>query len=413
MKMFFKKINDKNRDFSTLELVCFVIISLLIGISIGCLFTKTNVITKKEVVSNENIKDLIESYEFIINNYYDAVDEKKLVTSAVDGMMKSLDDPHSLYIDENSSDNFSISLNGEYEGIGIQVIYREDTKQIIVDSILKDSPAERENIKPGDQLLKINNQSLEDYDAKKVSELIKNNQDRKIEIELLSGDKKRVVSLQKEKISLISVDSKIYDKEKVKIGYIYIGIFANNTYEQFKNELKKLESKNIDALIIDVRANTGGHLTSVDNILDLFLNKDQKMYGFEKNGKKTYTYATGEENKKYEIVLLGDENSASASEVLISGLRENLYSKFIGKKTYGKGTVQELVTLSDGTQYKLTVKKWLTPSGNYINDTKGLTPDYEIDLDEIYYETQEDKDDTQLNYAIEYLQNKLTKKQDK
>jgi len=408
--MFFKKENYKKKDFSTLEIVIFTIVSLVIGILMGCLFTKTNVITKKEVVSNENIKEFIESYEFIINNYYKEVDEKKLINSAIDGMMKSLEDPHSLYIDENNSDNFTISLNGEYEGIGIQVLYIEETKQIIVDSVLKNSPAERENVKPGDQLLKINDESLEGYDAKKVSELIKNNKDKKIKIEFLRNGESKVITLKREKISLISVDSTIYEKNKIKIGYIYIGIFASNTYEQFENELTQLEKEGINALVIDVRANTGGHLTSVESILDLFLSKEQKMYGFEKNGKKTYTYATGGEKKNYEIVLLADENSASASEVLVAGLRENLNSKFIGKKTYGKGTVQELVTLSDGTQYKLTVKKWLTPSGECISDTKGLAPDYEIELDEKYYETQKDEDDTQLNYAIDYLQDKLVLK---
>ena len=110
--------------------------------------------------------------------------------------------------------------------------------------------------------------------------------------------------------------------------------------------------------------------------------------------------------KDYEIVLLGDEGSASASEVLIAGLTENLNSKFFGKKTFGKGTVQEMVTLSDGDQYKLTIKKWLTPNGNWINDTGGITPDEEVELDSKYFETFDVDDDTQLNFAIEYLSKK-------
>ena len=127
------------------------------------------------------------------------------------------------------------------------------------------------------------------------------------------------------------------------------------------------------------------------------------MYGFDQNKKITYTYGTGNESKKYEIVLLGNELSASASEVLIAGLKENLNSKFFGKKTYGKGTVQELVTLSDGTQYKITIKKWLTPKGNWINETEGIEPDKEIELDDKYFTTFDMADDTQLNYAIDYL----------
>jgi len=129
------------------------------------------------------------------------------------------------------------------------------------------------------------------------------------------------------------------------------------------------------------------------------------MYQFEKEDKVTKVYGKGTDEKKYDIVLLGDGISASASEVLIAGLRENLNATFIGKKTYGKGTVQELVTLTDGTQYKITIKKWLTPNGNWVNETKGIVPDIEIELDEKYYETGKDEDDTQLQKAIEYLSN--------
>ena len=130
------------------------------------------------------------------------------------------------------------------------------------------------------------------------------------------------------------------------------------------------------------------------------------MYQFEQSGKTTATYGSGDDNKKYDIVLLGDEVIASASEVLIAGLRENLGSIFIGKQTYGKGTVQELITLSDGTQYKITVKKWLTPKGNWINDSEGLTPDIEVELDNKHYETYNNEDDTQLQKAIEYIKEK-------
>ena len=129
------------------------------------------------------------------------------------------------------------------------------------------------------------------------------------------------------------------------------------------------------------------------------------MYQFEQAGKTNSTYGTGNEEKKYKIILLGDEASASASEVLIAGLRDNLGAVLIGKQTYGKGTVQELVTLSDGNQYKITVKKWLTPKGSWINETKGITPDIEVALDEKYYKTYDSSDDTQLQAALQYIRN--------
>ena len=245
-----------------------------------------------------------------------------------------------------------------------------------------------------------------DLTASEFISIIQNGENDEYKLKILRDEQELEITLKREVVTLASVASEIYEEDNKKIGYIYIGVFANNTYEQFKQELENLEEQQIDYLILDVRGNTGGHLTAVDNILDLFLNKNHIMYRFEQNDKQTLVYATGSEIKNYQIVLLGDEVSASASEVLIAGLKENLDSKFIGKKTYGKGTVQELVTLTDGTQYKITVKKWLTPKGNWLNETEGIIPDIEIELDDNYYETYEDRDDTQLQSALQYIKEK-------
>ena len=239
--------------------------------------------------------------------------------------------------------------------------------------------------------------------SSEFSSIIKNSSKKSYDLKILRDNEQLDITLNKKTVTITSVISEIYTEENKKIGYIYIGVFASNTFKQFKDELKKLEKENIDYLIIDVRNNTGGHLTSVDGILDLFLNKNQVMYQLEQSNKKVPVYGSGTDNKNYKIILLGDNISASASEVLIAGLKENLGSIFIGKKTYGKGTVQELVTLSDGTQYKITVKKWLTPKGNWINDTKGIEPDIKIDLDSKYYKTYDVEDDTQLQEAFKYI----------
>ena len=166
-------------------------------------------------------------------------------------------------------------------------------------------------------------------------------------------------------------------------------------------EKKPLEDEEIDSLIIDVRSNTGGHLTAVEEILNNLLTNRQITYQLDKSGEVTKYYGKLNENKKYRIVLLGDSYSASASEVLISSLRENLDAKLVGEKTYGKGTVQELITLSNGQQYKITTKKWLTPDGNWVNDTEGILPDVEEKLNEEYYKSLSEDDDNQLQKAIE------------
>ena len=150
-----------------------------------------------------------------------------------------------------------------------------------------------------------------------------------------------IFNLARKEVVLDSVVSEVYEKNNIKVGYIYIGIFANNTYNQFKNELDKLKEQGINSIIIDVRDNTGGHLTSVDSILDLFIDSNHTKYKFYQNGITTNFKGTNKTVDNYNIVLLGNENSASASEVLIASLRENLDVKLIGKKTFGKGTVQD------------------------------------------------------------------------
>lgn len=403
-----ENINNKQerKIFSTAETILLVIMSSLIGLSIGLLFKQNNIADSKETETDKNLKEFIKNYNYIIDNYYEEVDKEDLINNAIAGMMESLDDPHSVYFDETETDNFTISLNGSYEGVGIQILKDEESGNMLITSIFKDSPAAKSGLLPGDVVVSIDDSMAKDLSASEFSSIIRNGTKTSYKLKVLRDEEEIEITLNKSLVTLASVASEIIEEDNKKIGYIYIGIFANNTYSQFKEELEKLEKENIDALIIDVRGNTGGHLTTVDGILDIFLNKNQIMYQFEQSGKVTSTYGSGTDNKKYNVVLLGDEVSASASEVLIAGLRENLGSIFIGKKTYGKGTVQELMTLSNGTQYKITVKKWLTPKGNWINDSEGLTPDIEVELDKKYYETYNNEDDTQLQKAIEYIKEK-------
>ena len=214
--------------------------------------------------------------------------------------------------------------------------------------------------------------------------------------------KENTVKLKTDTVELKSVSSKIIDKDDKKIGYIRATIFANNTYEQFKKELSGLEDKNIDGLVIDLRGNSGGHLSAAEQIISLFLDSSHPIYQIKsKNGQNTY-YSTGKETKKYKIIILIDGNSASASEVVTSALKEQYGALVVGEKSYGKGTVQELQTLPNGEQYKLTTKTWLTSKGEVI-DGKGIKPDYKVSLDDKYLENPSDENDNQLQKAIEVV----------
>lgn len=406
-----KKINRKNKKgenkkiFSMAETIILVLGTLLIGLTIGNLFGNGKVITQVSLSGDKYLTNFIENYNFILDNYYEEVDKEKLINSAIAGMMESLDDPYSTYLDNEASNNFSTTLDGSYEGIGVEIIKDEETGYMIITGVFKNSPASESGLIAGDIIVSVDGQNASELSAADFSSIIREGKNESYKLKILREEKELELLLKKKEVTLTSVASEVIEEDK-KIGYIYIGIFANNTYEQFKEELDKLEKEKIEYLIIDVRGNTGGHLTAVDRILDLFLIKSQIMYQFKLDNKIIPTYGMGTEKKEYEIILLGDSVSASASEVLIAGLKENLGSTFIGKKTYGKGTVQELVTLSDGTQYKITVKKWLTPKGNWIDETEGISPDVEVDLGSKYYETYEKEDDTQLQAAIQYIKEK-------
>ena len=182
-----------------------------------------------------------------------------------------------------------------------------------------------------------------------------------------------------------------------------MSIFANNTYEQFKKALSNLENENMNGLIIDLRSNSGGHLSSAEEIISLFLDSSHPIYQIKtKDSLNTY-YSLGKETKKYKIVILIDKNSASASEVVTSALTEQYGAVTVGEKSYGKGTVQELQSLNDGEQYKLTTKSWLTSKGKVI-DGKGIEPDYKVSLDEKYYDEPSFDNDNQLQKAIELIE---------
>ena len=404
---------DKNRrSFKKSEVVILMIItfliSLVLGFSIGSItrlsgkgFSVTNTYTKDKYVNN-----FIKNYNYIIRNYYKDVDKKKLVDDAIAGMMKSLDDPYSVYMDEDESSSFNISLDGEYKGLGVQIAKDEEKKAMLILYVFDNSPASKAGLKVGDYITKINNKSLSDKSATEFSNLVLNSKETEFKLTILRDEEERIIKVSKNNVIIDSVVSEVYERNDKKIGYLYISIFANNTPIQFDKHLKDLEDKKIDSLVIDVRSNTGGHLTAVDAILKKLLTKNQITYQLKAGKRHSKYHGEAKKNKDYEIVLLGDGDSASASEILISSLMENYNSKFFGVKTYGKGTVQELVTLTNGKQYKITTKKWLTSKGNWINDTKGIKPTDEVKLDEKYAETHDKADDNQLQAALNYLENR-------
>lgn len=399
-----KTLKKEKKKIGVFETIILLIIAVTVSMSLGMIIVGNKKPVEKPI-KDKYLETFITNYNYIVDNYYEEVDKEKLINDAIAGMMNTLNDPYSTYISDDESNNFNINLQGNYKGLGVSIVKDPETKYIMVYYTFKNSPADRAGLQTGDLIKSINGEITTEVDTSEFSKKILESNEIEYTFTIIRGEEEFDVTLAKENIEIDSVQSEIIEKEGKKIGYIYLSIFASNTASQFKNKLLELEKEDIDSLIIDVRSNTGGHLTAVEEILKSLLTQNQITYKVDDNGKIEEYYGSLKENKKYEIVLLGNEYSASASEVLILSLKDNLDSKFIGIKTYGKGTVQELITLTNGAQYKITTKKWLSPKGTWVNENEGIDPDIEVQLNEKYYQTYDREDDNQLQTAIDYIIN--------
>lgn len=354
-------------------------------------------------VNSDTLKEIIKTYNYIKQNYYNEIDDKTLINGAIKGMTDALGDNYSEFISESSSDTYNITLQGEYYGVGIQ-ISTLTSGEIVITSIIPNSPASKTDLQMGDIITKVNEKTTENMDSTALGTIIKGGSEENFTLGIKRGTVEKEITVKREKIILESVSSKVINKNNKKIGYIYIELFAFNTDKQFIEKLLELEKQNVDSIIIDVRGNSGGHLNAVTNIVSSFLDSSNVIYQMRlKDGTIEKTYSNGSKTKKYPIVVLGDSISASASEILISALKEKCGAKFVGKRTFGKGSVQELQTIeSTGEQFKITTKKWLTANGNSI-DQVGITPDYVVSMTDEYYNNPTDENDTQLQKALEVI----------
>lgn len=390
------KSQNKKNTIGIIEVILLLFVSCLASFFIG--YNLKNTKNKTDIKKDIYIERFEKNYNYIIDNYYKKVDREKLIDDAIGGMMKALDDPYSVYLDKNDSNSLNLSLNGGYKGLGL-AIAKDEENNIVVVGVFDDSPAANAGITVGDVIIKINDKNVSDMSINDFSSYVLENESDDFELVIRKNDNEESVKVKKNNVTIDSVSSKIIEEDDKKIGYIYISVFASNTASQFNKKLIELEKNDIDALIIDVRDNTGGYLSTVESILERLLTKNQVIYQLKTNKMTTKTYGKTTKNKKYEIYLLGNENSASASELLIASIKENLNSKFVGKKTFGKGTVQEMIPINEDKNYKMTTKKWLTPKGHWINETKGIIPDYEVEQDD-------QENDKQLEKVIELIKNK-------
>lgn len=387
------------KNFNYKEVIFLVILTCVVSLWMGNAIKLNKIEPKTE--SDDYLKEFEENYQYILDNYYDEVNKEAIIKGAISGMVNALGDDYSVAINDESSNNFNTRLTGSYSGIGIEIV-NDNNYNIIISDVFEDTPAAKAGLKVMDVILSIDDV---DFSNKKTSELtdyIKESNKEKYIIKVKRGTEELSFEIERQLIQIKSIYSELKEIDDHKIGYIYISVFASNTADQFKAAVGSLEKQGMDSLIIDVRYNTGGHLTSAVEILSYLLSSDKVIYQIESKGITTKYYSKGSETKTYPIVVLQNKNSASASELLSAALKEEYGATIIGEVSYGKGTVQELVTLTDGTQYKFTTKKWLTPKGNWINGV-GVSVDIEEALSKEYENNPTEENDNQLQRAVQYL----------
>lgn len=391
-----------------IKLAILAVVSMIIGSVITIAIKDFDVVkvnTNKTEVSYSKTKkgfdSLYETYDTIMSEYYKDVDSDKLIEGAINGMLESLDDEHTMYFDKKSKEEFDSELSGNYYGIGAQIQLTSD-ETIKITKVFDDSPAKKAGLKEEDVFVSVDGTSVKGKSATEVANMLKSDSVKTSTIVVKRNDKELTFKVTKENITLFSVSSEMLDNNGKNVGYLSVSIFGQKTYFQFKDALTKLEKQDMDSLIIDLRGNTGGYLSTVTNMLEEFIDKGNVIYQIQSSsGVKQYKTVKASD-KKYKIVVLIDGGSASASEIMSAAMKEVYGATLVGQTTYGKGTVQTTKDLSNGSMIKYTIEKWLTPSGKNI-DKEGIKPDYEVELGDSYKNNPTKENDAQLQKALDLL----------
>lgn len=366
----------KSVEFNLVEVIVIILITgIIVSVTSGLLVFKNY--DKLSSVGSDTygeFSELKKAYDHIVNSYVKEVDKEKIINAAIDGMYSYLNDEYSIYLDKDTTESLEQRLDGEYTGVGIEIITNKENERIIINKVFSDSPASEAGLKVGDQLLALDGILLEGKENTYVSDIIKNSKNDIFRVKYLRNNKEYEVTLKRKVVTINSVVSKEYGN----VGYIQLQTFSATTSKQVKAKINSF-GNNIDSIVIDLRNNTGGYLSAAYEIADYFVPKGKVIYQLkDKNSKiSKYNAKSGVLKSFKGISVIINEYSASASEVLALALKESANATLIGVKSYGKGTVQEKDVLSSGAMVKYTTAYWLSPNGNSINNV-GIKPDIEV-----------------------------------
>lgn len=381
------------------------VVSNMIEYKVGDkVFISENEFTRLKEVE-KNFQKALYLKEYIENNYYQITDEDVFQEGILKGLFSALEDPYSEYMSKSEFDSFKTHTEGTYGGVGIIVTPGKDG-YITVVAPIEDTPGERSGIISGDKIVKVNDQEVTAGKLDEAVAIMKGKPGTKVDLTLVRENKEEpfVITIKREEIRLKTVKSRVISDN---IGYMRITMFDDKTAEDFKSHLKELEAKNIKGLVIDLRNNPGGSLRECVEIADELLGKQVIVYTKTRDGKEDYMNSDAKK-VDYPYTILVNKGSASASEILTGAVKDTDSGVIIGTTTFGKGLVQAVRELSDGTGFKLTISQYFTPNGSYIHG-KGIEPNIVIDLPDELKEKADitDEEDIQLQKALEILKSKI------
>ena len=372
--------------------IILILISSILTVNIELLLGDKVLISREAYDEYEKYSKLYSLEETIKENYYTKVNDKDLVDGAMKGLFEGLHDPYSQYMTKKEFNDLMEYTKGSYSGIGVIVNPGEDG-YITVVSAIEDTPGARAGLKAGDKIAKVNGKAVTAKEMEKAVGMMKGEAGTDVVITIIRDKKEPFdVSIKREEIRLKTIKSEVLENN---IGYIRITTFDEKTAGEFKENLKGLKAKGIKGLVIDLRDNPGGLLDQCKEIADEVIPKDATIvYTKDNKGSKEYLKSSGGE-LGIPLAVLVNKGSASASEILSGAIRDNKVGTLIGTTTFGKGLVQRVKPLKDGSGFKLTIAQYFTPSGEYIHG-KGIKPHIVVD-----------KNEDVLPKALEYIKKEI------
>ncbi|MDE7425955.1 MAG: S41 family peptidase [Lachnospiraceae bacterium] len=391
---------------------CLVLLLVFYGVG-KFFFGGIGIITGRQVEalgknSYQNLNKLAIIHEKISQEFMENVEDETILAGMYKGMLESLEDPYSRYYTQEEYAELNESNSGSYCGIGALVAQDSKTGKVYIVEAYEGGAAKEAGIVAGDSITKVNGKSVKKEELTDVVERMKGKEGTTVEIEFYIAKSKtrQTFTMERRNVEVPSVE---YQMLKDNVGYIQVSGFKETTAKQFSEALDKLEKKNMKGLIIDLRDNGGGLLDSVVDMMSRILPEKKEIVSVkDKNGKGTIYFSKDEKTFDKPLVVLVNENTASASEVFAGAVQDYKLGKLVGTTTFGKGIVQTVMGLFDDSAIKLTTAKYYTPNGRNIHKT-GLEPDIEVELDEKlqqkgFYSMDEDN---QLQKGIQVLQNML------